>query len=88
MSRRPYTQRQLEYLLAFERLTREQDGIPPCVRDVMRAVGCTSSSSAYYQLQALARKGWIRYIRWRGYFPLNARGVEALEAVAPDAQGS
>lgn len=52
------TQIQLKILDAVKSLT-EEKGYPPSVRDIMRAVGLQSSSSAQHQIDVLQAKGFL-----------------------------
>ena len=52
-------------------------GYPPSIREIGEAVGLTSPSSVYYQLQALENKGFIRR---------DPNRPRALELVTPDDQ--
>jgi SOS-response transcriptional repressor LexA len=59
-ARRPdgLTERQAEVMRWVAAYT-AAEGMPPTVRQVMRAIGATSSNGAHAHLQALARKGWL-----------------------------
>lgn len=56
----PLTQIQLKVLDAVKELTNEK-GYCPTVREIMRAVGLQSSSSAGYQLKRLKELGYVTF---------------------------
>lgn len=74
---RPLTSRQQE-ILTFIRQFLEQEGFPPTVAEIMRAMGLRSPHGVREQLQSLARKGAIELI------PSTSRGIRLLNRVQED----
>lgn len=72
---KPLTPRQLE-ILEFIRQFLEQEGFPPTLAEITRAMGLKSPHGVREQLQALARKGAIELI------PSASRGIRLLNRVA------
>lgn len=69
---KPLTARQQE-ILAFIRRFLEQEGFPPTLAEITRAMGLKSPHGVREQLQALARKGAIELT------PAASRGIRLLE---------
>ncbi len=74
---RSLTSRQQE-ILEFIRQFLEQEGFPPTVAEIMRAMGLKSPHGVREQLQALARKGAIELI------PSTSRGIRLLNRAQED----
>lgn len=74
---RHLTSRQQE-ILEFIRQFLEQEGFPPTVAEIMRAMGLKSPHGVREQLQALARKGAIELI------PSTSRGIRLLNRAQED----
>lgn len=72
---KPLTSRQQE-ILEFIRQFLEQEGFPPTLAEITRAMGLKSPHGVREQLQALARKGAIELI------PSASRGIRLLNKVA------
>lgn len=73
------TDRQTECVL-FIAWFLSHNGFPPSVRELMAAMGCKSPNGVVCHLQALQRKGWIR-------FGDSARGIRLLRPVpAPEVE--
>lgn len=77
VSMKPLTSRQRE-ILQFIQDNTEQEGFPPTIAEIARAIGVSSAHGVREQLRALARKGAIELI------PNAARGIRLLRPQEKD----
>lgn len=70
-----------QQILEFLRGRRESEGIPPSTREIQRAFGFKSQTSAVAHLRALAAKGAIRRIAGtaRGWIPIEPIPIAGAE---------
>lgn len=78
MSKMPLTERQNLVLTTIDNFTR-QNGYPPSVRDLMRAMDIKSPRGVQGHIIALRKKGWLKKVE-RGRFNYPARSLVIVPA--------